>query len=119
MINIVTKEEYIKAYEGMRDLLKAKANRERIDAFFEYWQKTLLMMVGNMYIEGKVAVKYKAGLDFIGFLQREIQNAPSKVLTQTESDKSSEKKSIEEIQQEAQLDLAGFIAEPRKEETNG
>jgi hypothetical protein len=119
MINITTKEEFIKAYEGICDLTKAKINKERLDKFLNYWQKILLMMIGDMDIEDKATRKFKAGLNFIEFLQQEIQNAPSKLLTQTESDKSSEKKTIEQIQEEAQMNLAGFVAEPRKEVKNG
>jgi len=118
MIKIVTNEEFIKAYEGMRDLLKTKANQERIDMFLNYWQKTLLMMIGNMDIEDKTARKYKAGLSFIEFMQQEIHNVPSKLSLLTKTDKSSEK-TKEEIEQAAQMELSGFYAEPREEVKNG
>ncbi len=115
MIEIISKDEYIKAYEGMAELVKVKANKDRLNNFLNYWQKFIIMRISYGQ-EDKASKQWKAGLPIVEFMQNEINNASSKLLSLTKTDKSSEKKTVEEIEKESQLALASFVAEPRKEE---
>lgn len=115
MINLIEKDEYIKAYEGIVKLTKVKANKKRLNDFLDYWQKFIIMRI-SYGKEDKAKKQWKAGLPIVEFMQNEINNAPSKLLTLTKADKSGDKKTTEEIEEESQMALASFTAEPREED---
>lgn len=115
MINLIGKDEYIKAYEGIAKIVKVDANKKRINDFLDYWQKFIMMRI-SYGEEDKANKMWKAGLPLVEFMQNEINNAPSKLLTLTKTDKSSEQKTTAEIEKESQMALSSFVAEPRKED---